>query len=255
MRTIVLNKKVVKVYDSIDEMPIANFQKYNKYLLIDSGIGSDANDIDAHMTKIAKFINANDSKKALQELQNLRQNIYMVNCEISPKYLAFAALIYSIDGKELTDLSDGGLKQALDKLKKVKHSMLMEVLEGLKKKVSTELETYFPEDFINVKEKEAYDKIKNRTVLVLEGIINETDNSEQIEAIDLLLLGMCKPKSFIGSGSAEVKYDKQFDTACALITQKTGRDTNKMTVLQFYNTLENVRKQVEAESKSYNKGR
>jgi len=49
-------------------MPIVNFQKYNKYLLIDSGIGSDADDIDAHITRVAKFIKA-IMPKSLQELQ------------------------------------------------------------------------------------------------------------------------------------------------------------------------------------------
>ena len=76
MKNLIVNKKVVRVYDSIDEMPIVNFQKYNKYLLIDSGIGSDADDIDAHITRVAKFIKSNNAKKALQELQNMRQNIY-----------------------------------------------------------------------------------------------------------------------------------------------------------------------------------
>lgn len=132
---LLLNKKIIKVYDSIDEMPIVNFQKYNKYLLIDSGIGSDADDIDSHIVKIAKFIRAGDNKKALQELQNMRQNMYMVNNEISPKYLAFAALIHSIDGKELTDLSDDGLKEVLSEIKKIKHSKIIEFLYSLKKKL------------------------------------------------------------------------------------------------------------------------
>lgn len=135
MKTLLLNKKIIKVYDSIDEMPIVNFQKYNKYLLIDSGIGSDADDIDSHIVKIAKFIKAGDNKKALQELQNMRQNMYMVNNEISPKYLAFAALIHSVDGKELTDLSDDGLKEVLNEIKKIKHSKIIEFLYGLKKKL------------------------------------------------------------------------------------------------------------------------
>lgn len=135
MKTLLLNKKIIKVYDSIDEMPIVNFQKYNKYLLIDSGIGSDADDIDSHIVKIAKFIRAGDNKKALQELQNMRQNMYMVNNEISPKYLAFAALIHSIDGKELTDLSDDGLKEVLSEIKKIKHSKIIEFLYSLKKKL------------------------------------------------------------------------------------------------------------------------
>lgn len=250
MKNLIVNKKVVRVYDSIDEMPIVNFQKYNKYLLIDSGIGSDADDIDAHITRVAKFIKSNNAKKALQELQNMRQNMYMVNSEISPKYLAFAALIYSVDGKEVNDLSDDGLKKLLQDLKDIKHSKVIDFLLWLKKKVTSELETYFPGDFVNPKEKEAYDKLKNRTLLVLDSIINDTDNTEQIELIDTMMLNMHTPKVFIGSESVEIKYDKQFESTCLLIAQKTSMDAKKMTVLQFYNAVDNIKQQLEAESKS-----
>ena len=253
MKSLLINKKIVRVYDSIDEMPIINFQKYNKYLLIDSGIGSDADDIDAHIIKIAKFIKANNSKKALQELQNMRQNMYMVNSEISPKYLAFAALIYSIDGKEVNDLSDDGLKKLLQDLKDIKHSKVINFLLWLKKKVTNELETYFPGDFVNPKEKEAYDKLKNRTLLVLDSIINNTDNTKQIESIDTMMLNMHAPKVFIGSESVEVKYDKQFESTCLLIAQKTNMNARKMTVLQFYNAIDNIKAQAEAEAKSLKK--
>ena len=253
MKSLLINKKIVRVYDSIDEMPIINFQKYNKYLLIDSGIGSDADDIDAHIIKIAKFIKANNSKKALQELQNMRQNMYMVNSEISPKYLAFAALIHSIDGKEVNDLSDDGLKKLLQDLKDIKHSKVINFLLWLKKKVTNELETYFPGDFVNPKEKEAYDRLKNRTLLVLDSIINNTDNTKQIESIDTMMLNIHAPKVFIGSESVEVKYDKQFESTCLLIAQKTSMDARKMTVLQFYNAIDNIKAQAEAEAKSLKK--
>lgn len=253
MKSLLINKKIVRVYDSIDEMPIVNFQKYNKYLLIDSGIGSDADDIDAHIVKIAKYIKSNNNKKALQELQNMRQNMYMVNNEISPKYLAFAALIHSIDGKEVNDLSDDGLKKLLQDLKDIKHSKVIDFLLWLKKKVTSELETYFPGDFVNPKEKEAYDKLKNRTLLVLDSIINDTDNTEQIELIDTMMLNMHTPKVFIGSESVEVKYDKQFESTCLLIAQKTNMDARKMTVLQFYNAIDNIKAQAEAEAKSLKK--
>lgn len=253
MKNLLINKKIVRVYDSIDEMPIINFQKYNKYLLIDSGIGSDADDIDAHITRIAKFIKANNNKKALQELQNMRQNMYMVNSGISPKYLAFAALIHSVDGKEVNDLSDDGLKALLKELKEIKHSKVIDFLLWLKKKVANELEIYFPGDFVNSKEKEAYDKLKNRTLLVLDSIINSTDNTEQIESIDAAMLNMHVPKAFIGSESVEVKYDKQFESMCLLIAQKTSMDAKKMTVLQFYNAIDNIKSQLEAETKSFHK--
>lgn len=253
MKNLIVNKKVVRVYDSIDEMPIVNFQKYNKYLLIDSGIGSDADDIDAHITRVAKFIKSNNAKKALQELQNMRQNMYMVNNEISPRYLAFAALIHSIDGEEVNDLSDDNLKALLKEIKTVKHSTIIDFLVWLKKKVTFELETYFPGDFINPKEKEAYDKLKNRTLLVLDSIINDNDNTEQIELIDMMMVNMHTPKVFIGSDSVEVKYDKQFESTCLLIAQKTSMDARKMTVLQFYNAVDNIKQQAKAESKSLKK--
>lgn len=250
MKSMVINNKVVQVYDSIDEMPIVNFQKYNKYLLIDSGIGSDADDIDSHIVRIARYIKSNNSKKALQELQNMRQSIYMVNSEISPKYLAFAALIHSVNGKEVNDLSDDGLKKLLQDIKEVKHSKVIDFLLWLKKKVQTELETYFPGDFVSPKEKEAYDRLKARTLLVLDAVENNTDNSERIEAIDMEMLNMHTPKTYTGSESVEVKYDKQFESTCLLIAQKTSMDAKKMTVLQFYNAVENIKAQAEAEAKS-----
>ena len=135
MKKMLINNKIVSVYDSIDEMPIVNFQKYNKYLLIDSGIGYDVDDIDSHITKIARYIKSNDSKKAMLELQNMRQCMYMINSEIAPKYLAFAALVQSVDGKEVTDLSDDSLKDLLKEIKHVKHSKIVDFLFWIKKKL------------------------------------------------------------------------------------------------------------------------
>lgn len=134
MKELFINNKVVTVYDSIDELPIINFQKYNKYLLIDSGIGADIDAIDSHIAKLAKYIKINETDKAISELQNLRQNLFMINCEISPKYLAFAALIHSIDGKKSEDLSDEGFKKVLASLKEVPHSVIFNFLLSIKKK-------------------------------------------------------------------------------------------------------------------------
>lgn len=55
MRKIVLAKHKVELYDSIDELPIVRFHKYNKMLLIDAGVGSDLSDWDAHMEKVVRY--------------------------------------------------------------------------------------------------------------------------------------------------------------------------------------------------------
>lgn len=238
------------MYDSIDELPIVNFQKYNKFLLIDSGVGSDINDIDQHITRLAKYIKS-DKALAIQELQNMRQNMYMIANGISPKYLAFAALIHSINGKKVEDLSDENLKSILNELKAVKHSWLVDFLTGIKKKIQAELEVYFPEDFINSKEKEAYDRLKRRALLVLESVTKEIDNTSEIDLIDNYLFNLHKPKSFIGGESIEIKYDKEFETMCLLISQKTNMNGRGMTTLQFYSALGNIKQQIENEQKAY----
>lgn len=250
MKELRIKGNTITVYDSIDDMPIVNFQKYNKYLLIDSGIGSDVDDVDAHIVKIAKFVKAGDKKKAMLELQNMRQNLYMINSQISPKYLAFASLIHSINGEVVTDLSDDNLRKILEKINAVKHSAVIKLLMALKKKFADELETYFPESFESVKEKEAYDRLKSRTLLVLDSIINDNDNSEKIEKIDQGIFDEYTPKIFTGSESVEVKYDKQFESMCLLIAQEIHVDAKKMTTLQFYNAIEVIKKQTEAKLKS-----
>ena len=56
--------------------------------------------------------------------------------EIYPKYMAFAALINSIDGKKVTDLSDDNLKNIIADINKVRHSSLINFLYNIKKKFS-----------------------------------------------------------------------------------------------------------------------
>ena len=253
MKTVIIKNKEVKLYDSIDEMPIVNFQKYNKCILIDSGLGSDIDDVDNHISNIARYINSGDKKNAMQELQNMRQNMHMIVSNVSPKNLAFAALIHSIDGKEQKDLSDSHLNELIDELSEMSCSLFIELFRGLKKKLSTELELYFPNDFDSAKEKEAYAKLKARTLLQLKEIIDEKDYTEQIAEIDEFLFSLHKPKNFIGKDSEEIKYDKQFESACMIISQKTGMAAKQMTVLEFYNVLANIQKQAEAEKKAYKK--
>ena len=244
MKTVKINNHELKLYDSIDEMPIVNFQKYNKYIIVDSGLGSDIDSVDEHLVNLAKLIKL-DKYKAQQELQNLRQTMHLIVSGISPNYLAFAALIHSIDGKVVEDLSDENLKAIIEKLQKAKHSMIVSILLWVKKKLATELEMYFPNNFNDVKDKEVYDKIKQRTILQLESIAKGINN----------LFNLHKPKSFNGKTSIEIKYDKQFETACMIISQKSNMNAKKMTVLEFYSTLNNLSKQAEAEAKAYKKVR
>lgn len=252
MKTMNINGMELKLYDSIDEMPIVNFQKYNKLILIDSGLGSDVNSVDERIVNLAKLIHS-DLTKALQELQNLRQTLHLIVSEISPQYMAFAALIHSIDGKPFTDLSDDNLKSIVEKLQKAPHYMIIDFLNWVKKKLDSELETYFPADFENARRKEVYDKLKQKTILRLQGIIEDRDYSDPINEIDEYLFSLYRPKAFTGKNSIEIKYDKQFESACMLISQEAGMKAKDMTVLEFYTTIGNLNKQAEVKAKAYKK--
>lgn len=218
-------------------------------MLIDSGIGSDLEDINMHIVRVSKYIEL-DKQKALQELENMRQALMFICNSITPKYLAFVCLISEIDGEKLTDLSDDNISSILKKLSFVKKGHADDISEAVKKKLDIELDMYFPNLFESSKEKEAYDRLKQRTILILNSIIEGKDNAKDIEKIDNDMLSISKPKQFKGSKSAEVLFNKQFEKACILISQKTNLSPKTMTVLEFYTTLDEIKKQSEAEIKS-----
>ncbi len=103
MNTFKIGPHTIELYDGIDELPITRFHKYNKMLLVDAGIGSELSDFDAHIEKAMRFCKVKP-ELAIMELENLRQNVYFIQSESSPKHLAFCALIYKLDGVEQNDI-------------------------------------------------------------------------------------------------------------------------------------------------------
>lgn len=242
MRTIIIGKYVVDIYDAIDELPIKRFHKYNKLMLVDSGIGSDLNDFNAHIARIGSFIHT-DKTQALLELENLRQNLYLISEEICPKHFAFVPLIAAIDGKPMEDFSDENIKRLVKKFGEAKTNWLDNIIATVKKKIDDELGLYFPGQFDDVGIKEYYDRLRERVLLQLDSIIRDKDNEEQINKINDLLLTHAKPQVFSGRESLEIKYDKQFDEMLIFLKDKISADPDKMSVLQFYNSFEYIKKQ------------
>lgn len=237
-----INGHVVKIYDSIEELPIINFQKYNKFMLIDSVIGSDIADIDVSILKVLKYIQQGDIDMAVKQLDNMRNAMHLVVQEISPKYLAFTALLAEIDGKPITDVSDSNLRSILEVLNTERKSFIDAILLQFKKKIDVELGTYFPKSQNSAYTKELYSKLKNRIILELDGILNDICDYEAIDRIDTALLLSSKPKVFSGPDSFEIKNDKQFNELCLTISKSLNVDVKKLTVFEFYNAIEYIEK-------------
>ena len=222
MKTLKLAGKTIEVYDDIENLPVTRFHKYNKMLLVDAGIGSDIADFDKHISRIAAFLAKNDNKQAITELENIRQNVYFIQSGVSPRNLAFAVLVKSIDGKPCDDLSDEGLKKIVDMFADVPYKDLAASIEAVKKKIDMELQIYFPRLFDDATVKEYYDQLKRRTVLILQTIIDggsKPEREKEIDDITAELITYFNPKSFSGSDSVEIEQDKQFEKMCLMLSQ------------------------------------
>ena len=134
MKEVELAGHKVVLYDSIDELPIARFHKYNRYLLVDAGVGSEISDFDNHIERVVRYIRNKDNESAGKELENLRQNVFMVLSEQNIKHLSFACLVKTIDGKENNDLSPDRLAKVLELLSDTPRGDIQENLSSVKKK-------------------------------------------------------------------------------------------------------------------------
>lgn len=134
MKDVELNGHKVRLYDSIDDLPMVRFHKYNRMLLVDAGIGSDISDLDNHIERVVRYIRKGDNESAAKELDNLRQNVYMVMTEQSVHDLSFACLVESIDGERRDDLSPEGLQQVCELLGGATRRELAGAFQSAKKK-------------------------------------------------------------------------------------------------------------------------
>ena len=133
MRKVTLSGHVVEIYDAIDELPMRRFHRYNKMVLVDAGIGSDLSALDAHLEKAAMFIKDKTPELAQKELENLRQCVYFIHTGLSPRSLAFAVLVKSIDGKPCDDMSDKALQEVSERLSGVSVRETAALFEAVKK--------------------------------------------------------------------------------------------------------------------------
>lgn len=252
MRTRKIGKHDVVIYDSIDELPIVRFHKYNKMLLIDAGIGSDLADFDAHIQKALAFIKSKPESAAV-ELDNLRQNVYMIQEELSPRFLAFACLVSEIDGKPCNDLTDEALKNIVQTLSNASVAEIATEISEVKKKIDAELDTYFPSIFDDASVKEYYDQLRRRTLIVLDGIINgESEKQrEELARITKELMEYAKPKEFSGSNNLEIQHDKNFNRMCISLSQYVHIDPKGCSVMEFYNAYEYVNEMLKAKVNAY----
>ena len=257
MREFRIGRHTVSVYDSIEELPMVRFHKYNKMLLIDAGIGSDIASFDAHIEKVVRYMRKGDAENASKELENLRQNVFVVQTEQSPRNLSFACLVAKIDGKACDDISDEGLERTRALLGDVKVKDYATASAEVKKKIDAELTAYFPGQFNSVEEREYYDNMKRLVVTQLEQItdgVTEQGKDRITELQDRLVLAV-KPQEFTGREAVGVRHDKQYERMCLALGMNLNVDAKAMTVMEYYVAGEFLNEMMKERQKAASKRR
>lgn len=121
-----------------------------------------------------------------------------------------------------------------------------------KKKIDEELKTYFPRLFNDATEKEFYDRLRRRTLMQLKAIIDGDYNEREAEISKMTeqLITFAKPFVFEGEDNAEIRYDKEFEKMCLLLSQQLHIDPKAMTVLEFYNAFEFLQEMIAEHQKA-----
>jgi len=233
----------VVMYDSIEELPIVRFQKYNKMLMLDAGLGSDVSALDGHLARVSEYIKANDLANAATEIDNLRQTLYNVQNGLTPHFLSLIPLMAEVDGQAVDDLSDDGLKAVYERLKDVTFGRYEEAAREVKKKIEEEFKAYFNQGSESATSKEYYELMRRRALLMLDEIADGRDRAEEIREIESQMVRIDKPRVFQGLTNAEVLYDKNFVGCCIAIAQNLNMDAKRMTVLEYYRALEVLEEQ------------
>lgn len=244
MTTTKIGNHTVEYYDAIDELPIVRFHKYQKLLLIDAGVGSDIQAFDQRIEKTRRFLMLGQNDKAQQELENVRQCVYMIQTGMNTQHRAFAALVAKIDGKKCNDMSDDALAKVTEMLSDVPVKELAAQLDAAKKKIDGELMLYFPAIFNDSEVKEYYDLLKKRTLEILKGItdgVAEPVATQAVERLTTLLITYSNPKLFTGSESVEIQFDRQFENLCLVLSEQLHVKPKDYSVLEFYNAFDFVK--------------
>lgn len=116
MQEMIIGDHTIKVFASAEELPIKRYSKFQKYSLLETGIGSNMESIGAHFGKLFEYLGYQMNAEALQESKNLYYNFHLMLEEVNIESMAFACLIHSMDGTEITDTSEDGLKVIVELL-------------------------------------------------------------------------------------------------------------------------------------------
>lgn len=135
MKTVKTKKGTITYYETKNELPAIRWKQFNKMCLIQSNVGNDMESIVKTIQQIDMWIAKDEKKHALSKRNNLFILLALIHQGVNPGSLAFAPLVYSINGKEKEDLSEEGFIKTSEEVEKLNFtvSQIEEMREDVKK--------------------------------------------------------------------------------------------------------------------------
>lgn len=236
-------KHEIELFDSIHDLPILRFQRFNKYQMIASEIGNTFADFDQREQKAMQFIRKGMKEEALQEMENRRQAVFNAFNEFTPIGKSFAILVKRINSKNYETFTPDNLDVCLEHLERIGlgNKSAIDKLQEVKKKIETELVVYFPVYFPKNENTEMTALRVKRINSQLDSIINpEVSQEENTFSIEREILEHDKPNiwNVHKKGNMERVLEVDFQKFGISVTQQTGTKLEEMSTFKFYASVE-----------------
>lgn len=236
----------IEIYDSIQNLPVLRFQKFNKYQMIASEIGNDFADYDKRTEKALAFLHKNMVQEAIQELNNRRQTVFNAYNEFTPIGKSFAVLIKRIDKTVYETYAPDDLDAIIKHLNDIgfDYETSMNKLREVKKKIETELVVYYPQFFPKNSRKEHTALRVKRVNALLDKIIFQDETCKpKIYEIEKEILEIDKPNiwNVWQDNNMERILEVDFQKFGIAVTELSGQSLTDITTFTFYATVEHLK--------------
>lgn len=128
----------INLYDpDIHKIPEYNWQKAQRCLILDSGLGSTVKDLFAHADNIQTYATNDRKEDLVNELTNFKMSLYSAIEGINYTSMTFACFVKDIDGVAYpidTDTDINNLSQLVAGTG-ITHAQVQDYLNDLKKKL------------------------------------------------------------------------------------------------------------------------
>lgn len=255
MKTVKLKGLVIEYHDGdIEEMPIHRSQLFNQQMAIEAGIGSNMEAFDHHLVKMNQFVKRKMFAEYETEVANIRQNLYFVINNVSPRTSAFVYLINTIDGEELTDFSPENVARLTQRFGRagLTARMIVAIIDLVKKNVARDLADHFPKMMANAKQNELNHRMTERSRAIIAGILSDQEPTKMMAVVDDIdegLLQLQKPSKFTGPNGVEAVMKRIYERTVAHISEMIGRDAKALTIMEYYTYVHILQARVKAQTK------